>query len=281
MYRDPLAGLRSQIATKRGLLAAREGVLSELLRTMLPVALSKTIARLRAKTERELESLDALTDVDAALDSLLAAHAEAALLIPKLRECPDDVPDPPRPQMRPPWIIEEARQLDFRALFTKRLADIEREAYVVRWDDHTYLSRFSLARAPLLVGARSDFSAGTPAHARCFGRTSVSEGLPRIDVHAEGSLHAVGRALHLVHDLKTNDANFDRAFILEAPSGTVALFGPDVRAALVGLSALNPRLSISHGVAEITWKSDWTPQHLIPDGVITVLLGIRGAIERA
>lgn len=281
MYRDPLAGLLSQIAMKRGLLAIREQALSALLRAMLPVGLAKTLERLRSKTDDEPESLDALTDVDAALDSLLAAHEEAAALVPKLRECPEDVPDPPLPQMRPPWIIEETTQLDFRALFTRRLAEIERDAYVIRWDDHTYLSRFSIARAPVLTAARFDVRAGVPEHARCFARTSVPVGVPAIDLRAEGSLHALGRVLHLVHDLKTDDGAFDRAFVLDAPPGTTALFDADVRSALVGLSALNPRLTISHGVAEITWKSDWTPQHLIPDGVIAVLLGIRGAIERA
>src|SRR5690606_13806736 len=36
LYRDPLAGLRSQIATKQGLLESRERALPPLLRAMLP-----------------------------------------------------------------------------------------------------------------------------------------------------------------------------------------------------------------------------------------------------
>lgn len=283
MYRDPLAGLLSQIATKRGLLATREQALSELLRAMLPVALMKTIERLRPKVDDEPDSLDALADVDAALDSLLAAHDEAAALLPKLRSCPDEVADPPRPHVRPPWVFEEPGQLEFRALFTKRLAEIAPDAYLVRWDDHTYLSRFELTRAPLLTAARCHVIPGVAvAHdTHGFARTSVPDGVPQILVHAESSLHRIGRVLHLVRDIKTGDEEFDHAFVVDAPPGTIALFGADVRAALVGLSSQSPRLAISHGVAEITWKGDWSPQQLIPDGIISVLLGIRAAIERA
>jgi hypothetical protein len=274
LYRDPLAGLRSQIATKRGLLESRDRALPGILRVMLPSRIRKILA-IQGELGDEADSLEALTKLDATLDEILAAHEEAAELVPKLRECPDEVPDPPRPAMSPPWIIEEAPQLDFRHLFTRRLAEIENGAYLVRWGDTTYLSRFHLAGAPLIISCCFD--------SKCFARTSVPDQLPTLEVHEEGVFHAVGRALHLVRDHKTGDSAFDDIFVVDADDATAAVIGPDVRRAFADLAPFAPQLFVRRGVAELHWRSGWSahPESLMPDAAFAILLGIRAAIERA
>lgn len=281
LYRDPLAGLRSQIASKRGLLSAREHALPVLFRAMLPERLVRVLGQRLAD---DAESLEELSRMDATLDEVLAAHDEAAALIPKLRVCPEEVPDPARTGVvGPPWIIEEASQLEFRRLFTRRLAEIAPDAYLVRWDDCAYVSRFSLAGAPLFVSCRFAESAGTASPSRAFARTSVPRELPSIGLHEEGMLHAIGRALHLVRDHSTGDERFDARFRLDAEEASAAVIGGDVRAALLTLAPLAPQLFVRHGVAEVQWRclGAADPASLLPDAAFAVLLGIRAAIERA
>lgn len=279
LYRDPLAGLRSQIATKRGLIEGHERALPALLRALLPPALLEALARPSPPAEADPDSVDGLVSVENELDALLAAHDEAAALVPKLRECPDEVPDPPRPALRPPWAIEEDPQLDHRAALTRRLAVVEPEAFLVRWDDATYLSRFKLAGAPLVVSSK--YQGSVERAAANAARTSVPRRLPAIDVHPEGAIHLVARKLHLVRDRLTGDEAFDREYVLEASPAAALVIGPDVRAAFVGARAVNPRLRVERGIAEITWRSSYDPDALLPDQVLAILLGIRAAIERA
>lgn len=281
LYRDPLAGLRSQIASKRGLLETRERALPLLFRAMLPERLAKIIAR---RLEDDADSLEDLSKMDATLDEVLAAHEEVADLVPKLRECPDEVPDPSRnPNVSPPWVIEEALQLEFRKLFTRRLAEVAPDAYLVRWDDNAYVSRFTLAQAPLFVSCRFASSTGGAAASHAFARTSVPHELPEIEIHEEGIFHAIGRALHLVRDHQTGHETFDSRFVVDADDASAAVIGPDVRDGFIALGNLQPQLFVRRGVAELQWKCWGTmdPDSLLPDGALAVLLGIRAAIERA
>ena len=281
LYRDPLAGLRSQIASKRGLLESRERALPSLFRAMLPDRLTRVLAQ---RMKDDAESLEDLSKMDAALDEVLFAHEEAAALLPKLRACPDEVPDPQKPSnVSPPWVIEEALQLEFRKLFTRRVAEIAPDAYTVRWDDSAYASRFVLAGAPFFVKCRYDATANQPVVTRSFARTSVPAELPALEVHEEGVFHAIGRALHLVRDHRTGDALFDDVFIVDADDATAAVVGPDVRDAFRSIAAAEPQLVVHHGVAELQWRAAWSsfPETLLPDAAFAILLGIRAAIERA
>lgn len=281
LYRDPLAGLRSQIASKRGLLESRERALPMLLRAMLPERLTRLFAQ---RVKDDAESLEELSKMDAALDEILAAHDEAAALLPKLRACPDDVPDPSKSSnVSPPWVIEEAPQLEFRKLFTRRIAEIAPDAYAVRWDDSAYVSRFTLAGAPLFISCRFDATASQPVITKSFARTSVPAELPALEVHEEGVFHAIGRALHLVRDHQTGDSAFDEIFVVDADEATAQVIGSDVRAAFITLASAEPQLFVRHGVAELQWRAAWAsyPETLLPDAAFAILLGIRAAIERA
>lgn len=281
LYRDPLAGLRSQIASKRGLLESRERALPVLFRAMLPERLARVIAQ---RPKEDGDSMEELSRMDATLDRILAAHEEAAALVPRLRECPDEVPDPSRSgTIGPPWVIEESSQLEFRKLLTRRLAEVAPDAYLVRWDDSAYVSRFMLASAPFFVSCRFAEAAGAAAPSRAFARTSVPHELPDIEVHEEGIFHAIGRALHLVRDHETGDDAFDNLFIVDADEATSVVIGPDVRAAFLALGRLEPQLFVRRGVAELQWKTYGTldPPTLMPDAAFAILLGIRAAIERA
>jgi hypothetical protein len=291
-YRDPLAGLRSQIATKRGLLESRERSLPALLRSMLPSELRRLLDDLGSKADAGLPdepSIEQLTQADAALDELLRLHDEAAELVPKLRSCPDEVPDPPKPQLSPPWVYEEQGQLRFRATLTRRLAEIAPDAYFVRWDDTTYLSRFPLAGAPLVVTARYEMIPGQLTSFRSAVRTSVPESVPPLDVRRARVIDGVGRAVGLVHDAKVGEPVFDHAFIVDDEGGPAAirLLTSDVSSALLGMTS-RARLHVRRGIAELTWQGRWpyfdrpgVGDALLPDEAFAIVLGVRAAIERA
>jgi hypothetical protein len=291
MYRDPLAGLRSQIATKRGLLENREQHLPALLFAMLPERIASIIKKLRDKAREEADSLETLTSVDAALDELLAAHDEAANLLPDLRECPNTVPDPPKGELAPPWAIEESYQLGYRAMLTKRVLDIAPDAYLVRWDDPMYLSRIRVAGAPIIVTSRLSLLAGQPAVFKSTARTSVPASTPELDVRRDRVLlDGIGRAIGLVKDLKVGSEEFDDAFVVTAAqkrgseeAAVVGMLTSDVVAALLDMRRMGPHLEVRRGIAELTWSDGYNSfaEPLMPNQAIAIMLGIRAAIERA
>ena len=63
-YRDPLAGLRSQVAVKRAVLADREREVTPVLRALLPEETRASIAGLRAAAQAEADTLDTLVAAD-------------------------------------------------------------------------------------------------------------------------------------------------------------------------------------------------------------------------
>lgn len=281
LYRDPLAGLKSQVATKRGLVEHRARELSPIVRVLLPRALR---AKLDAPRPEAEGSLEALTSTDAALDALLAAFDEALALAPKVRDCPFDVPDPRKPRQPPPWLIEEARQRAFRLAFEERLRAIAPTSYLVRWGDLTYLARMKLAGAPLVATARGNFD--VVAIATDFTstlRTSVPDAVPPIEVKLEGSLAGVAKALRLARDDETGDPGFDERFLVDASDGGALLLTRDVTAALSTLAPWSPTLRVRAGIAEVAWRGTFRGNgfELLHDAAFDVVLGVRAAIERA
>lgn len=251
---------------------------------MLPERLSKPIEDLRERAMAEPDSLEELTSTDAALDEILNAHAEAADLVPKLRECPDDVSDPPKPEMSPPWVFEERWQLTFRSAFTRRLAEIAPEAFVVRWDDTTYLSRLRIAGAPIVLSSRYSLIPGQPSTFRSTIRTSVPAQTPRLEIRPEGLFDGVGRVIGLVHDAKVGDDELDRTFVIDGSDAALALLMPDVRHALLAMdkASLDPKLVVRMGIVDLHFgkTSNNNPLEIMPDEAIAVVLGVRAAVER-
>lgn len=287
-YRDPLAGLRGQIVAKRGLLVAREEALVPVLRLLLPpvvqAALEDESARLAAGEPIETASVEQLTRADAALDLLLDAFERAAALLPKARECPDEVAEPSRGQLQPPWIFEERDQLQFRADFTRRLGEIEPDADVVRWGDTTYLSRFRVAGMPVVLAARYEpIGVGAPVYESHL-RTSVPRAFPTVRVRratpiVDSALGLVG----LVRDVKLGEASFDADFVVDAVRAAAGVLTADVRRALHALGTMKPKLSVERGIAELTWEGTYVGRatNLVPDEAFAAVLGVRAAIERA
>jgi hypothetical protein len=288
LYRDPLAGLKSQVATKRGLVEQRERELAPLMRAMLPAALRKRIddGRARAADVREEDesSVERMTAIDGAMDALLIDYDEALALVPKLRECPLDVPDPPKPAQPPPWLIEEQRQRFFRVRFEERVREVSPEAYVVRWGDLRYLARLKVAGAPLVAMTAGNFDVGTPSTEFTSSlRTSVHPSAPRVTVKVKTALGGVAKVLKLARDDETGEAEFDDAFLVDGPDGGALSLTADVRAALRELEPWNVALLVRNGVADVSWEAPFRGSgfELLHDAAFSVVLGIRAAIERA
>jgi hypothetical protein len=305
LYRDPLAGLKSQVATKRGLVELRERELAPLMRAMLPRALRMTIDEGRSRVgevRREVDAhvdadghvdadadvegstMESLSKVDAVLDGLLVAYDEAIALVPKLRDCPLDVVDPPKPALPPPWLIEEAQQRFFRVRFEQRVREVSAEAYVVRWGDLRYLTRLGVAGAPVVVTTAGNFDIATvTTEFTSTLRTSVHPSCPALGVKVQGTIGGVAKALRLARDDETGDAEFDEAFLVDGRDGGVLLLTSDVRDALRELRRWEGALVVKNGIAEVSWSGAFrgTGFDLLPDAAFSVALGIRAAIERA
>jgi hypothetical protein len=231
----------------------------------------------------EADSLDTLTRSDAALDEILAVHEQVASLLPALRACPDEVPDPPKPRVGPPWVFEERPQIAFRAVLTRRLAAIAAEAWLVRWDDTTYLSRLQLAGAPIIVSSRFDEVASQSTTFESSVRTSVPRSAPGLSVRRYGLLDGIGRALGVVRDTRVGSEVFDEAFIVDADEPATSVLAPDVVRSLLSMLSLGPRLEIDRGIATLTWGAYYNGREddLMPDAALAVVLGLRAAFERA
>jgi hypothetical protein len=284
IYRDPLGGLRGQIATKRVALEERRRLVTPLLRALVPDALRDAMAD--GVPEADEADMAALSAADGKLDALLAAHEEAIGLAPKLRACPDGVPDPAYPGLPPPWVFEEAWHLDVRRVLEPRVTLVDPDAYIVRWGDRAYLARMRRAYEPVVYLAEFDFETdslqGSTFH-QTWLRTSVPERVPPLEVRPERAYHALGRALHLARELTVGDAAFDDRYWITGSAVSTELLVPAVRASLLALHSLGAVLTIGGGLVELGWSGDLrsASRELLPSEAMDVVLGIRAAVAHA
>lgn len=282
-YRDPLAGLRSQVATKRAVLEAREREVSPVLRALLPERLALAIAGLRPRAQAESETIEGLSDADAALDAVIAAYDEAIVLAPTLRNGPEEVPDPARSHIDPPWLLEEPFLVEIRNVLRMRMLQIDAGAMVSRCGDFAYVSRFRIGLAPcsFVISARGLADDTRIALHESYLRTSLSEALPSLVVRRERIHHVVGKALHLAHEVEVGEPVFDGHFWITGARATTAVLTPQVRAALERLGNRAPVLRLGEGMATLSWTGFWRDDasEVVPDAALDVLVGIRAAVE--
>ena len=284
-YRDPLAGLRSQVALKRAVLVERERELTPVGRALLPEALCSTIDALRPRAIATEDSLEALSDADSALDGILAAHDEAAAKLPELRQsAADEIPDPARPAAAPPWLIEEPSLLELRAAVEASLLRIDSRATLGRFGDFAYVSRFRVGKAPytfaiVLSTAPDDEHLG---RFESYLRTSVPAALQPLVVRRQGVHHYVGKALGIVRELELGASEFDAGFWITGSRATTAVLTAAVRRALGVLAEENPVLRIGDGLATLSWAGYWRRAmgHPVPAGAFESLAAIRAAVAR-
>jgi len=284
-YRDPLAGLRSQVATKRGVVASRGAALSAVVRAVLPADVLDRLRAYEARIEAAPETMEALAEIDSALEGLLAVYDEIAFIAPALLAYPLDVPDPPRPAQAPPWLIEERPRLEIRALADARLDELTPGTALVRWGDLGYVARFSFGEVSFVyrleVHASDDHTIGPFS---CALRTSVPSALAPLRVRRERVHHAVGKLLHVARELELGASAFDDAFWITGDARTSALLeDAGVQRSLLAMKAHAPDLSIASGIAELAWVAglfDPVPETVLPTPAIGALVHLRAVIDR-
>ena len=282
-YRDPLAGLQSQVATKRAVIESRAHEVSPMVLALLPESLTRKLEELAPRAFAAAETMESLAAADAALDALLEAYDAALAKAPSLRISDDQVTDPAPPRMPPPWLYEEPFLRALRDAMDARVRSVDGEARVSRHGDHAYVARFrvggpfSFVIAVAMTNAQPVFTSY-----ECFLRTSVPEALPSLQLRREGARHAVGRALHLAHEIAVGDVAFDAQFWIQGSARTTAVLTPSVRAALGRLAPRSPVLHVGDAMATLSWTGTGgsSTQHLLPVAALDVLVGIRDAIER-
>jgi len=276
MYRDSLAGLRSQVAVKRAVLVDRERELTPVLLALLSEETRATIDGLRAAASAEADSLDTLAAADAALDGILAAVDGALDQSTRLRWCADDPGLPLRPWIAPPWLIEEASQLRVRKALDGRLSLVDGEP-VERWGDRGYRSHVAIedARALFFVG----LAVGDEPFTSML-RATVPETLERITLRTPWWRHSVGKKLGLVREIEVGDADFDSRFVITGAASSSAVLTPRVRHGLLGLPGTGVRLTIGRGYATLTWTFSWRDvgRDAVPPEALDVIGGLREAI---
>lgn len=283
IYRDSLAGLAFQVSTKRAVVVSRDQELSPVLRALLPSRLREALATLRPRALAEGDTIEKLSDADAALDAMLALYDEGAQLGPKLRESSDDVADPAPPAMSAPWLMEEANLIAFRNAFSARVLELAPDTFLARFGDYAYISRFRIAGAPFAVVVKADIHPDLAGVTRfeIVVRTSVPPTLASLVLRPEGLHHVVGKALHVVREIETGDPELDSRFWITGAPETSAVFTPAVRAALVELADLGPVLRLGNGMATLSWTGMWHhhAKAALPDVALDVLVALRLAVE--
>lgn len=279
-YRDPLASLESQVMSKRAQLEDREHALSPVLRALLPSEVRQAVHELQPRAQAEGESMEVLSDVESALDAILALYDDA--LSQPLRGCEAEMRDPPRPNMPPPWLFEERYLRNVREAASARLLQIHPDSRVVRWGDYAYMGRFWLADAPcaLTVSAHVLPDAEVLARHHSSLRTTIPASLGALDVSLERTVHVVGKALGLAHEVEVGDPAFDGRFWIVGSEIMTALLTAEVRSALEQLADQSPVLRLGSGLATLTWSAHWERAitDAVPDAALGVLAGLRNAI---
>lgn len=284
-YRDPLAGLRSQVETKRAVAESRARALSPVVRAMLPAHIREAMTEATAEGAAAGDTVEGLSTVNAALDTLLLAYDDADAITARLREFPDDLRQPPPCRQPPPWLIEESAVLALRHALARRLAEITPHGQISRWGDIAYIARFTLADAPFAFVVKSDVlpSDGYIARFEAELRTSVPEALPPLVVKSQRPYDSVRKALGMAHEIEVGEPAFDEAFWIEGSTDATAVLTSEVRSAMRSYRGLLTELTVGNEVASITWQGrSWNPDvNPLPQFAIDVLLAVRQAAASA
>ncbi|MBS2016193.1 MAG: hypothetical protein JST00_25145 [Deltaproteobacteria bacterium] len=259
-YRDPFAGLVSQIAMKRGIVRDRETRVSPVLVALLPEAIGARIEAHRATALDESASgLEALMRVDAALDALATVYEEALLHEDPARRLAFEVADPPRPDIPPPWLIEEDGQLRFRRALGEALAKAldDDDVTLLRWGDFAYVARFREGGAPHVLHVLPSYDTHSVEVVSFVGtlRAAMPERTPELDVRVQRAHHTVGKALGLAHEIDTGDPAFDAAFWIRGERRALPFLPENLRSLLVSLARDRaPRLRLQRGEVSFEWS---------------------------
>lgn len=260
-YRDPLAGLLSQVATKRGLALDRDKRVTPVLRALLPSRIAERIAEHREHAlDETADSMETLARVDAALDALNSTYEEALLLEDDARTLAFEVADPQRPDIAPPWLIEEPSLLRFRNFLDERIdRALDDDITLLRWGDFGYLTRFRREGAPstLHIEANLDANRMVVVGFTATLRTTMPERVPELDLRTEGPHHAVGKALGLARELDTGDAPFDETYWIKGHRHALAFLNRDLRGPLLAIAPYRPRLRFHRGGMSLEWTRAW------------------------
>lgn len=291
-YRDPLAGLRGQIAVKRAATTSKSAQVPPTLRALLPAALAARVDALEAEGSLGDDALgdadlERLSAVDSALDALAAALEEALALAPRLKDCPDAPPDPPWPELPEPWLIEDPPQLGLRRALEARVLGLDEDSFLRRWGDAAYLSRLRVedVRVVFMFSLRITEITFALDGFRSSLRATVPRAFPELHLRPEKTLDALKKSVGLARELHLGEPALDEAyFVTGDPRALPLLDVSRVRGALGALAAFDGALHVEGGVVVASWGasvgSRWRgePEPIFPDAALDLVLGVRHAL---
>ena len=291
-YRDPLAGLRGQIAVKRAAATSKSAQVPPTLRALLPAALAARIEALEAEgtvTDDALGDADLghLSAVDSALDALSAAFEEALALAPGLKDCPDALPDPPWPELPEPWLIEDPPQLELRRAVEARVLALDEDSFLRRWGDFAYLSRLRVedVRVVFMFSLRITEIGFALDGFRASLRATIPRAFPGLHLRPEKSLDALKKSVGLARELDLGEPALDDAYFVTGDPRALPLVAvPRVQRALGVLAGFDGVLHAEGGVLVASWgaslgsrwRGDAGP--IFPDAALDLVLGARRAL---
>jgi hypothetical protein len=282
-YRDPLAGLRSQIVYKRGAIEMLCTELTPVRRLLLNPDAIAEIDRQRKEVDIDAkEEISALSECLRRADALEVLLARAVERAKELATLPDDVPK----LGPPPWQIAlPFRRLDMSAIVARLVAPYG-EAAIAPWGN-AGAARFVVNDHPLRIVARGMVVSGL-LRPRIIAldialMTAVPPALPDLSLHVELPGDRMISTLRLSRSRRTGDRLFDDTYFVSGDEETAkVLLTEPVRRELLTMSPHEARVRIGGGLAEIGWTMRMHYESLapLPKAAIDFVVALRDAIAR-
>lgn len=252
LYRDPLLGMKAQIGERRAALGRLEARVSDILVAVLPEPLRSRLRELRARADRDGETLEELHDRERAVGELEGALRAAIDMSFDLAAEPDELPRP-EPESPRPFLIEERWLEKIRLCLEEDLARVDGGARTERWGDFETLSTFQLdgAQAMLRMSAALQSSVATVGGELTM---PIATGIEPLRLAPETAWHRVGKRVGWVEEADLDDRPFDEAYLVEVRSDLAsALLTRDVRRALSAVAVVRPTIDVRDGVLRAAW----------------------------
>jgi len=284
-YRDPLAGLRTQVEDHRRTVDELTRRLTPMQRLVLGPEVARTTevlaAQATAARARTVETVDTISEALRALAALEATLADSVARAPGLLRCPTDAPELGEAP-RPPWTLLR-RAVDLQPIVHWLIAPYK-PAIISAWGTEGAAARFRASGGhPLVLAARASLVEGilapTVRAIEIALLTSIPSSLPGVLIRLHERWRVFERPRSTVRD-----SAFDATFVVSgAAEAAQLLLDAPARRALLALRALAPRVRIGSGVVEIGLTMPWprsaaTP---LPAPAVTFVTALRKRIASA
>lgn len=289
-YRDPLGSLRATIEVKLAVLADAKRRLTPIQYALLPQSIRHSMARLEPRASTDLASLatiEAISELDTALEELLTVYQAAQAGLSHWRMCPGDLGEAPR--LSPmPFVFEEPGPEALRNVVQERAEALGLGSRATRCGDRDVFAELDHGafRSHFVVRLANLERVSTY---ECSLRVTLPPHVEPLLVVAESAASRLGQFLGILADGTVDHPAFDAAFRLSGSLATAALLTDAVRQALLRLHAASATTSLQLNDAAATLAWSHSPEDcsgnpldlVLPDAALDAIIYLRAAVANA